>query len=147
MVNLKPYRRSDLVFNNNLNEMYNMIDSFFGGDRLTALENSSFKIDIKDTEDAYIIEAELPGFDKDEIDVEVEKGRLTISANKEEEIDNSDEKTNYIHRERRTSSMSRSMTFKDMNEEKLKAELDDGILTIEVPKLVRENQVKKIEIK
>ena len=53
MVNLKPYRRSDLVFNNNLNEMYNMIDSFFGGDRLTALENSSFKIDIK--EKGYVV--------------------------------------------------------------------------------------------
>ena len=147
MVNLKPYRRSDLVFNNNLNEMYNMIDSFFGGDRLTALENSSFKIDIKDNEDAYIVEAELPGFDKDDITVEVEKGRLTISANKEEEVDKSDEKENYIHRERRTSSMSRSMTFKDMNEEELKAELDDGILTIKVPKIAKENQARQIEIK
>lgn len=147
MVNLKPYRRSDLVFNNNLNEMYNMIDSFFGGDRLTALENSSFKIDIKDNEDAYIVEAELPGFDKDDISVEVEKGRLTISANKDEEIDKSDEKSNYIHRERRTSSVSRTMTFKDMNEEKLKAELDDGILTVKVPKLAKENQARQIEIK
>lgn len=147
MVNLKPYRRSDLVFNNNLNEMYNMIDSFFGGDRLTALENSSFKIDIRDEDDAYIVEAELPGFDKDDISVEVEKGRLTISANKDEEIDKSDEKSNYIHRERRTSSMSRTMTFKDMNEEKLKAELDDGILTVKVPKLAKENQARQIEIK
>lgn len=146
MANLRPYRRNSLIFNDGFSEMQNMIDSFFNEARPRSLENSSFKVDIADQGDSYLVEAEMPGFEKEEINIKVEDDTITISASKEESIEEKDEETNYIHRERRSSTMSRTMSFVDMDTEKLEASLDKGVLSIKVGKKDQDSGIKTLEI-
>ena len=86
----------------------------------------------------------IVAFKKDEINIGLNDGRLTISAKKSEET--KDEKKNYIHKERKTQEMSRSMFFKDIDENGLKAKLEGGVLEITVPKKPQVQTSKKIEI-
>lgn len=146
MKNLKPYETSDYALDNGFRNFYSMIDNFFN-DRFTpevALREASFKVDIQDKGDAYMVEAELPGFAKDEIKLTMDSGQLCIQAEKSEE--SNDEGKNYLHRERKTTSMSRVMYFENIDEDKLSAKLNDGILTIDIPKQVSSASNKKIEI-
>ncbi|NLL81400.1 MAG: Hsp20/alpha crystallin family protein [Tissierellia bacterium] len=143
MAGLIPFnRRRNSLFNDTFTDFYNMVDDFFNDDFLRA--KSSFKVDIQDNEKEYVIEAQLPGVNKDEIDLEFEKGRLTISVQREETVD--EEKKNYVHKESRYCSMSRSVYLRDALQEGVKAKLDSGILTITVPKEKLIVNRKKIEI-
>lgn len=148
MANMKPYkRRNGSIYNYGYNDLNNMIDSFFNTSPSTnSMANASFKVDISDEEDKYVIEAEMPGLEREDIDLTVDDNTITISVEKDEETDESDEEKNYIHKERRTSKMKRSMSFVDMDEEKISAKLDKGILTIEVGKEKEEEKTKSIEI-
>lgn len=100
----------------------------------------NLKSDIKETDMAYIVETEMPGFDKKDINVEVEDGVLTISA--ETQKDSEDKTENYIRRERHTGKYIRSFSFENIDNESVKAKYDKGILTVELPK-VQKNVVKK----
>ncbi|QQK07261.1 Hsp20/alpha crystallin family protein [Miniphocaeibacter halophilus] len=133
---------------NQFDDFYDLMDQFFNEGTLPTKFNNEplFKVDIQDLEDEYLVEADLPGYDKKEINIKLDDGRLTISVNKDEEIDKSDEKKNYIHKERKTSSMSRSMYFDNIDEENLKAKLDNGVLEIKIPKRKNNNKTKEIEI-
>lgn len=93
----------------------------------------SMKCDVKETEEGYQIEAELPGFKKEEIKVEVEEGCLTITAETSSEQEENQEK-GYIRRERRFGKVSRSFNFEDISEDKISAKYDNGILNIIIPK-------------
>lgn len=126
-----------------------MIDSFFNDDFTPqrAMRSATFKVDVIDEDKDYKVEAELPGFSKDEIDVDFEDGKLTISAEKNEEVNDENKGKNYIHRERKSSKMMRRMFFKDVDQENMTAKLDGGILEITIPKKTEEKKNKKIEIK
>ncbi len=104
----------------------------------------TFKIDIQETDSEYRIEAELPGVKKDEIDLGVEGDNLCILVNRNEEV-NKDDK-NYIHRERRVSSMSRRVRLANANLGETKAKLEEGILTITIPKDTKVDGSLKIDI-
>lgn len=124
----------------------NMLEDFFNDDfpSIRNLQNESFKIDLQENEKEYIVEAELPGVDKENIDLTLEEGRLRIFIKKEE---NKEEKNkNYIHRERRWSSMERTILLSDVDDKALKAKLDNGILTINIPKKEKAEKAVKIEI-
>lgn len=144
MTNMIPVNRTRpmLVRNN----WYNMIDDFFRDSR--AMERSlaldTFKIDVSEEENSYKIEADLPGFSKDEIKLVLDDNRLTIAVEKEEKSEEKSEK--YIHRERKCSSMSRSLSLKDADMEKATAKLEEGVLTITAPKIKPEDSKKTIEI-
>lgn len=148
-MSIKPYRRNDLgLIDNGFEDFYNMIDSFFN-DGFTpekAIKSASFKVDIAEDEKAYTVEAELPGFKKDDIQITLEDGKLTLLVEKKEEKDDSDKEKNYIHKERKFSHMQRSMYFKDIDENGLKASLNDGVLEIIVPKKEIQDKKKQIEI-
>ena len=94
------------------------------------------KTDIKDTDKAYELEMDLPGFKKDEIKVELNNGYMTISAAKGLDEDEKDKKSGkYIRRERYTGSCQRSFYVgEDVTEEDIKAEFKHGILKLFVPK-------------
>lgn len=144
-MSIRPYRRN--LVDNRFDDFYDMIDSFFNDSFFTpqsALRSSTFKVDISETESAYKVEAELPGFNKDEIEINFERGKLTITAAKEESEEK--EEKNYVHRERKSTQMSRTMFFKNIDEDNMKAKLDGGVLEIEIPKKAVENSSKKIEI-
>ena len=91
-------------------------------------ESSFMKTDIKETEKDYVLEVEMPGFDKKDIALKFESGYITISAKK----DGADD-SKYIRRERAVS-CSRSYYMGDVDEKKITAKYADGVLTVTVPK-------------
>lgn len=95
----------------------------------------SMKTDIKENENGYKLEVEMPGYDKSNINMNLENGYLTISAQKTENKDQTDKKGNYIRRERKFGSCSRSFYVGDnIKEEDIDAKLEQGVLVINVPK-------------
>ena len=91
--------------------------------------------DVKETEDGYELEMDLPGFKKDELHLELNDGYLTISAEKGLDKDEKDKNDKYIRRERYAGSMSRSFYVgENMKEEDIHAKYENGILTLDVPK-------------
>lgn len=105
----------------------------------------SFKTDITETENNYTIEADLPGFSKDQIEVAFQEGNLTISAKRDEV--NEESKGNYLRRERRTGQLLRSFVFDNVDADNIKAQYKDGVLKIELPKKeVKPTEIRKIDI-
>ena len=93
------------------------------------------KTDVKDTDTGYEVDVDLAGFKKDEIQIELEKGFLTVTAAKGLDKDEKDKKDNYIRRERYAGSMSRSFYVgKHVTEEDIHPKYENGILSFSVPK-------------
>lgn len=106
----------------------------------------TMKCDIYEKDDAYHIEADIPGFKKDEISVECEDGYVTISAEKNTE-DEENENKKYIKRERFYGKTVRKFYVGDVDSDKINAEFKDGILELVVPKEEKLPNKKSIEIK
>ena len=101
------------------------------------------KTDVKETDNSYEVDIDLPGFKKDEIEAKLENGYLTISAAKGLDKEEKDEKDGkYIRKERYSGAMSRSFYVGDeLKQEDIKAKYQDGILKLSVPK----KEQKKVE--
>jgi HSP20 family protein len=106
------------------------------------------KTDIRETEDAYILEAEVPGFNKENINIDYADNVLTISAKEEYETDEKDtENGTYIRRERSSQSFSRQFIFQDIKPNEITAAYTDGLLTVTLPKETPgESKSRRIEI-
>ena len=93
------------------------------------------KTDIKELEDGYQLEMDLPGFHKDEIQMTLEDGYLTVEAEKGTEQESEKKQSRYIRRERYSGACARSFYVGDaVNQEDIKAEFKHGILKVFVPK-------------
>ena len=93
------------------------------------------KTDVKETEKGYEVAVDLPGFKKDEIQLELNDGYLTISAEKSLDKEEKDKKDKYIRRERYAGSMSRTFYVgESVTENDIHAKYENGILTLDVPK-------------
>ena len=93
------------------------------------------KTDVRDHETHYTVDIDLPGFKKDEIDLKLENGYLTVSAEKGLDKDETDKKGKVICQERYAGAMQRSFYVGDaVTEEDVKAKFEDGVLQIEIPK-------------
>lgn len=93
------------------------------------------KTDVKETEKGYEVDIDLPGFKKDEIQLELNDGYLTISAEKGLDKDEEDEKKHYLRRERYAGGMSRSFYIGEgITEEDIHAKYEYGILKLSIPK-------------
>jgi HSP20 family molecular chaperone IbpA len=99
-------------------------------------EKNWMKTDIKETDSGYELDMDLPGFKKEEIDVSLRDGYVTISAQRAMEKNEKDEKTgNYVRQERYTGSCQRSFYVGDnIKQEDMKAKFEDGILHLQFPK-------------
>ena len=107
----------------------------------------SFRTDIKDTGDSFVIEAELPGFTKEDIDVSINGQTLTVTATHNTHKEEKNEKTGYIHRERSYGSYQRCFDLDGVDVEKITGALDSGILTLTLPKTAKEEpKARKIEL-
>ena len=126
-----------------------MREPFFGEDLAPFKDwgTGSFKVDVKDNGESYELSADLPGVKKEDIELSYENSYLTISAHQEENKDEKDEKGNYIRRERRTGSVSRSFYIDNIDKAKVDAEFKDGVLKIHMPKAAAAEQPKQIEIR
>ena len=121
-----------------------LVDDFFRPVR--SLRHDTFKIDVEDKGDQYQITADLPGIAKDDLKVSYDDSLLTIEVNHEEEKEDNDEEKNYIHKERRVASMRRQINLPDVDPSKLKAKLEDGILTIDAPKSEVQDQGYVVDV-
>lgn len=92
------------------------------------------KTDVKDVNDHYEVAVDLPGFQKDEVNVELENGYLTISAAKGLDKDQKDDEGHYIRQERYSGSCSHSFYVGDIQPEDIHAKYEDGILKLTLPK-------------
>ena len=93
------------------------------------------KTDLKEHENGYELTVDLPGFKKDQIELQLQNGYLTINAAKGVEKEEKNEKGRLIHQERYTGSMTRSFFVgENVTEEDVKAKFEDGVLTLEFPK-------------
>lgn len=93
------------------------------------------KTDIREHDEGYELDVDLPGFKKDEISAELDDGYLTISAAKGLDKDEQDKKGKYIRRERYAGAMQRSFYVGDaVTQEDIKAKFEDGILKLSIPK-------------
>jgi HSP20 family protein len=107
---------------------------------------SLMKTDIRETDQAIVIEMELPGVAKENVKAEVENGYLTVTATTEEVKSDGDENGTWLRKERFTGTCRRSFNIgEDVAEEDIHAKYVDGILTITVPKkeLLPEPETKK----
>ena len=102
--------------------------------------------DIYEKDGAYVVEVDVPGFRKNDIKIEFNKGSLTIIAeHHKEEIDRSKK---YIHRERKIyGKLERTIYLGEVDEDKISASFEDGILKIEAPKKYEDNRKKYIDIR
>lgn len=106
------------------------------------------KTDIKDVGDKYVMESELPGFNKEDIKLDINGEFLVISAEHTTETEEKNDKTKYIRRERKFGSYKRSFDISDVDAESISAEYKNGILTIDLPKKKPAEPVaKRLEIK
>ena len=107
------------------------------------------KTDIREHDEGYELDVDLPGFKKDEISVQLNNGYLTISASKGLDKDEQDKKGKYIRKERYTGTCNRSFYVGDeVTQDDIKAAFKDGVLTLQIPKEVQheEEQPKLITI-
>ena len=109
---------------------------FFGGrDPLYGKHaKNMMKTDVKETSNGYEMDIDLPGFKKDEVNVELDNGYLTISAAKGHDKDEQDKEGRYISQERYAGQCSRSFYIGDVRPENVAAKYEDGILHLTFPK-------------
>ncbi|MGI5893757.1 MAG: Hsp20/alpha crystallin family protein [Candidatus Merdivicinus sp.] len=125
MFGMIPFTREENSLWNEWNNMEKSLWGNFGG---------SFRCDIKDEGNQYKLEAELPGFQKEDISVDLHDDCLTISARHNSEKQEEDKEHQYLRRERRFGSYSRSFDVTGIDREKISASYRDGILTLNLPK-------------
>ncbi len=105
------------------------------------------KTDIRETNGGYELVVDLPGFKKDEIQLQLENGYLTISAAKGLDKDETDKEGRYLRRERYAGSMSRSFYVgENLTEEDVHAKFENGILKLAVPKMEEKRVEQKKQI-
>ncbi len=130
MLRLVPYYGSSV--RKTYGDIDNVFDDFFRTG-LSRVKADSFKIDVEKNDKEYIVTAELPGVNKENINVEVENSILTISVSKAEEKEEKDEEKNYLHRERSSFNAVRQISLEDVDDARISAALDNGILTVKLP--------------
>lgn len=147
MFGLVPFNnKKALARDDGFSSLFDVFNEPFFNDFPMTTTNGKFKVDVKDKGSEYELTAELPGVKKENIALNYNNGYLTISAQKNEETN--EEKENYIRRERHVGSMSRSFYIDDIDETKISAEFNEGILKVDLPKATATVQkAKQIPIK
>ena len=136
MFELMPFGREE-------KSIWNMLDqfdrNFFRNDGMMA----AFKTDVTDEGDHYLLQADLPGFKKEDIHIDLEGENMTIRAQHSEENEQKDEKKNYICRERRFGSYARSFDVSGIDVQQISAQYHDGVLEMKLPKVAQEQPQRK----
>ena len=130
----------------------NLVDSFFDDFARPVRREVKFrepagcamKTDVKEKDDAFELDIELPGYSKDNVKAELKDGFLTVSATVEKNNDEKDKDGRYIRRERYSGSCSRSFYVgENVTEADIKAKFDNGILKINVPKIEAKPEIEQ----
>ena len=134
---MEPFRKSNLRRRDDFFPAFFrefLDDDFFS---LMNYNHGNFRADLKETDENYYVEADLPGVEKGNIDIDFYNNYLVISAKRDESIEN--EKENYVRRERHYGEFKRSFHIDNVDENKIKASFNDGVLRVTLPKLNKDN--------
>ena len=134
MFELVPYGRKRAVAWYNPFEDLDEMQRRFLNINLGESAITDFKTDIRDNGDSYLLEADLPGFKKEDISVDIEGETLTIRAERTEEKEEKDGKGNFVKRERSYGSFSRSFDMTGIRTEDVSAAYENGVLKLTLPK-------------
>lgn len=119
-----------------LTNPYTAMDEFFDAPFFTDDHSGSFGTDITDEGDAYQLTADLPGFDKKDIKVQVQNNTVSVSAERHSEAEDKDKKDKFLRQERSYGSYRRTFTVgSDVDKANIKAKYEDGVLTVTLPKI------------
>ena len=128
MFGMIPFERND----NNIFDLFdNFQKQFFRNSNATL---PAFRADIRDLGDKFVLEAELPGFNKEDISLDLKEGILTIKAEHKENDEQKNNQGEYIRRERRYGSFARSFDVSGIDESGITAAYNNGILEVTLPK-------------
>ncbi|KGI36799.1 heat shock protein Hsp18 [Clostridium tetani] len=145
MFDMIPFKRNNSMKRDSYFDEF--FDNFFNNDFLVPIKfpKNNFRADLKETNNEYIIEADLPGISKDAVKVNYSNNNLVISAKREDIIENKDE--NYIRRERSYGEFKRAFYVDNVDENNIKVSFKNGVLRINLPKLEDTTKARKqIEI-
>ncbi|MBO4452351.1 MAG: Hsp20/alpha crystallin family protein [Clostridia bacterium] len=131
MFELTPFvrRNHNTAVYNPFRDLEDLERNFFGNRNAV-----DFRTDITETEKAYTLEAELPGFKKEDIKIDIDNNYLTISAERKNESEEKNGKGEVIRRERCYGSVSRSFDITGVQTDNIEATYENGILKLEMPK-------------
>ena len=108
--------------------------AFFGSSPWSDSPMAAFRTDIRDLGDSFLLEADMPGINKEDIHIDVDNDRMTISAERHSQHEDKDEGGRYITCERSYGSYQRSFDMSGIDVDKIKAEYVDGVLKLTMPK-------------
>ena len=139
MFGLTPFRSNYVSAYDPFKEMEEFERRFFGQ------RTPAMRTDIRETENAYILEADLPGFTREDVHAEIKNGYLTIRA--EHKSENEDKNETYLRRERSYGSFSRTFDLDGIDADAITASFKDGVLTLELPKLTpKAEEARRLDI-
>lgn len=146
MFEMVPFKRNNNLTKGNdyFSKLYTNFfdDDFFAS--MSTFDNTlegNLRVDLKETDNNYLVEADLPGIKKDAIDIEYSNNYLTISAKRDEAVENKNE--NYVRKERHYGEYKRRFYVDNVDENKIDAAFTDGVLKITLPKLLNESDNRK----
>lgn len=132
---------------NNSLDLNSMFENFFNDAVFPSFYSHSgqMRVDIRETEKAFLLDADMPGVSKNQISLDIDDDRLTIQVSQDEQQE--DRQENYIRRERTARTLTRSFGLSNIDQDKIKASLDNGVLHIELPKSdIQKARGRQIEI-
>ncbi len=121
---------------------YGWLDDIFGDPFFSHNDNKMMKTDIIENENSYSIAIDLPGYEKEDIQIEVNDGYLTINAKTKKEVNENETDGKYVRRERYFGECSRSFYVgESLETEDIKANFKNGTLKLEVPKKEEKKEI------
>ena len=135
MFEMVPFKKSNNSISNGGDYFDKLLGNFFNDDFLSPSNfiGNAFRVDLKENENEYIIEADLPGIKKEAINIEYDNNYITVSSKRDESVE--DKKDNYVRRERHYGEFKRSFYINNIEADKIEASFTDGVLNIKLPKL------------
>ena len=137
MFELRPFHRNQELTYNPFKAMEEFEKRFFEDPFTGFFQNgdiAEFKTDISDRGDSYLLEADLPGFDKKDIRLDVSGDVLTINAERHSEHEDKDKKGSYVRLERSYGQYSRQFDVSGIDTKAIKAKYENGVLKLTMPK-------------
>lgn len=142
MFGMIPFSRRD----DNMFDLFDNFEKNFFGSSNSSMP--AFRTDIRDLGDKFLMEAELPGFDKEDIQLDLDNDTLTITAEHNSDKKEEDKKRNFVKRERYFGSFTRSFDVTGIDVDRIEAEYNNGVLTLTLPKKQENIPVsRRLEIK
>jgi len=135
MPDMVPYGRN---YPNRKDDFFpSLFRNLFDKELISTIEGiqGNFRVDLKEAEDEYLVEADLPGVSKENIDIDYYNNYLTINAKRDESIE--DKRENYVRRERHYGEFRRRFYIDNVDEANIEATFKDGVLRITLPKLAK----------